>query len=219
MVWLEQPAGVGFSYSDNPNDYNTNDTRAAEDNYKFLQGFFKLFPNLANNDVWFTGESYAGNYIPSVTNLVLQNNNSQLYKQLKGFMAGNPVMFCESLTSDANTFNLLYYHGFVSYSNLVQTGSLQNKTNFFLCNVFRLTGLTTDATKTKRKLNAKTSSRRLKLKSDKLFKNWPLLSLNLLWIQIVSTKTFVQETGLWSFQKLFPALQSANPLVRWLLDI
>jgi carboxypeptidase C (cathepsin A) len=27
MLFIEAPAGVGFSYSDTPSDYNTNDTK------------------------------------------------------------------------------------------------------------------------------------------------------------------------------------------------
>lgn len=110
MVWFEQPAGVGFSYSNTPSDYTTNDTRAAQDNYAFLNNFFSLFPQFRNNDVWLTGESYGGVYLPTVTNLVLGESSTILYKQFQGFMAGNPVMSCDSLSYDANTFNLLYWY-------------------------------------------------------------------------------------------------------------
>ena len=34
MLYLESPSGVGFSYSNNPNDYNTNDNMTASDNCK-----------------------------------------------------------------------------------------------------------------------------------------------------------------------------------------
>lgn len=45
VVYLEQPAFVGFSYSNTSSDMNTNDAIAAADNYAFVQGFLKAFPD------------------------------------------------------------------------------------------------------------------------------------------------------------------------------
>lgn len=45
MLYLESPAGVGFSYSTNPADYlNANDTRTADDAFNFLVKFFQDYP-------------------------------------------------------------------------------------------------------------------------------------------------------------------------------
>ena len=60
MLWLEAPAGVGFSYSRTPSDYNTNDTVTADDNFQALLLFFKGFSEFASNDFFIAGESYAG---------------------------------------------------------------------------------------------------------------------------------------------------------------
>lgn len=61
MVWFEQPAGVGFSYSSNPNDYqNYDDAIAAADNAAFLTAFFAQYPQYGNNPLWLTSESYGG---------------------------------------------------------------------------------------------------------------------------------------------------------------
>jgi len=119
VVWLEQPAGVGFSYSNNPNDYNTNDTRSAHDNFAFLQGFLKLFPDFGNNQIWLTGESYGGVYIPSVAAQIMMHPSSQVFKNFRGFMAGNPVIDCQSIsvTQADIQFQLFYWHGLVSQSN------------------------------------------------------------------------------------------------------
>jgi len=57
---LEAPAGVGFSYSNTSSDYVTNDFQTANDNFDFLVWFFNNFPDLADNDFWIAGESYAG---------------------------------------------------------------------------------------------------------------------------------------------------------------
>ena len=60
ILYLEMPAGVGFSYADNPSGYNANDTSQAIDNWHAIQVFFKGFPELAANDFFISGESYAG---------------------------------------------------------------------------------------------------------------------------------------------------------------
>ena len=58
VIWLESPAGVGFSYSDNKDDYNVGDVRTANDTYTFLLGFFTEFPQFQKNKFYVTGESY-----------------------------------------------------------------------------------------------------------------------------------------------------------------
>ena len=50
---VEAPVGVGFSYSDKPDeDYNTDDNKTALDNYRFLVEFFKHFPEYKDHDFY-----------------------------------------------------------------------------------------------------------------------------------------------------------------------
>ena len=60
MLFIEQPVGVGFSYSNDSADYNTGDAQAAEDMYNFILEFFKQdeFAAWASNDFYVTSESY-----------------------------------------------------------------------------------------------------------------------------------------------------------------
>ncbi|CAN0472489.1 unnamed protein product, partial [Laminaria digitata] len=44
MLYVEIPSGVGFSYSDTPNDYKTGDDATAVDNYWLVQGWLDRFP-------------------------------------------------------------------------------------------------------------------------------------------------------------------------------
>ena len=54
---LEQPAGVGFSVdNEGQPPYSTGDKQAQADNYAFVNGFLKLFPEFDGRDIWFTGE-------------------------------------------------------------------------------------------------------------------------------------------------------------------
>jgi hypothetical protein len=40
MLYVEAPAGVGFSYSTNASGYHTGDSQTAADNYNAIQSFF-----------------------------------------------------------------------------------------------------------------------------------------------------------------------------------
>lgn len=66
VIFLESPAGVGFSYSGNTGDYHTGDARTAADSVAFLEGFLARYPEFIGRPFWVSGESYAGHYTVSV---------------------------------------------------------------------------------------------------------------------------------------------------------
>ncbi|XP_069099611.1 lysosomal protective protein-like [Pleurodeles waltl] len=104
MLYLESPAGVGFSYSDDKN-YATNDTEVAVDNYLALKEFFRLFPEYSKNEFYITGESYAGVYVPTLSMLVMEDPS--IY--LQGIAVGNGL---SSYASNQNSLvEFAYYHG------------------------------------------------------------------------------------------------------------
>ncbi|XP_004292824.1 PREDICTED: serine carboxypeptidase II-3-like [Fragaria vesca subsp. vesca] len=93
VLFLESPAGVGFSYSNNKSDYeNVGDKRTAEDSYKFLVNWLERFPEYRDRDFFITGESYAGHYAPQLARTILSKNNSTKKTKinLKGIAIGNP---------------------------------------------------------------------------------------------------------------------------------
>jgi len=52
---VEPPAGVGFSYSTNPDvDYKIDDNQTALDNYGVLVSFFAAYPEYMKNDFYVT---------------------------------------------------------------------------------------------------------------------------------------------------------------------
>ncbi|KAG6482431.1 hypothetical protein ZIOFF_059062 [Zingiber officinale] len=64
ILFLESPAGVGFSYSNTTSDYSkSGDHRTATDALVFLVNWFERFPEYKGRDFFITGESYAGHYI------------------------------------------------------------------------------------------------------------------------------------------------------------
>ena len=75
VLFLESPAGVGFSYSNRTSDYNTSgDSRTALDSYWFVINWLERFPEYKNRDFYISGESYAGHYVPQLAHTIFQHN-------------------------------------------------------------------------------------------------------------------------------------------------
>ncbi|KAJ3314362.1 hypothetical protein HDU76_002417 [Blyttiomyces sp. JEL0837] len=64
LLYVEQPVGTGYSYTTGP--YAQNETDVANDFYTFMNGFYTVFPETKSWDLFITGESYAGVYIPYI---------------------------------------------------------------------------------------------------------------------------------------------------------
>ncbi|KAL3841151.1 hypothetical protein ACJIZ3_025742 [Penstemon smallii] len=110
ILYLESPAGVGFSYSANKSFYESvNDEITAKDNLIFLQNWFDKFPEYKNRDFFIAGESYAGHYVPQLANLIL---NSKAKINLKGVAIGNPLL--EFNTDFNSRAEFLWSHGLIS---------------------------------------------------------------------------------------------------------
>ncbi|XP_048495921.1 serine carboxypeptidase-like 45 [Beta vulgaris subsp. vulgaris] len=110
MLYLESPAGVGFSYSVNTSFYDgVNDEITARENLVFLQNWLAKFPEYKNRDLFVTGESYGGHYVPQLANLILK---SSLKTNLKGVAVGNPLL--EFNTDFNSRTDYLWSHGLIS---------------------------------------------------------------------------------------------------------
>jgi len=55
VIFLDSPAGVGYSYSESAADYTTNDTQTAADTEVFLRKFFERYPELQELDFYISG--------------------------------------------------------------------------------------------------------------------------------------------------------------------
>ena len=59
-LFIEQPVGVGFSYSTTKSDYkHVGDDDAAQYNYNLIRDFLERFPEYQSNDFYITAESCA----------------------------------------------------------------------------------------------------------------------------------------------------------------
>ena len=90
IVFIESPAGVGFTRIIDKNIYY-NDTIQAISLNIALQNFFDLFDEYQTNDFYIAGESYVGTYIPHLVKEILKNKTENATKiDLKGILIGNP---------------------------------------------------------------------------------------------------------------------------------
>ncbi|KAJ3237060.1 hypothetical protein HDU81_010063 [Chytriomyces hyalinus] len=96
MLFIDNPVGVGYSniwphlqqqskqQSDSSNDdedyrdgYVANQKGVAKDLVRFLDQFYEVFPEQRDAKLYLSGESYAGKYLPSFANGIIQHNKAQ----------------------------------------------------------------------------------------------------------------------------------------------
>ncbi|KAG0517508.1 hypothetical protein BDA96_09G094900 [Sorghum bicolor] len=115
ILFLDSPAGVGFSYTNTTSDlYNSGDRRTAHDSYKFLVKWFERFPQYKYRDFYIAGESYAGHYLPQLSQIVYRKNKGveKPIINFKGFMVGNAVT--DDYHDQVGTFESWWNHGLIS---------------------------------------------------------------------------------------------------------
>ncbi|KAG6857722.1 hypothetical protein H0H87_004138 [Tephrocybe sp. NHM501043] len=87
VLWVEQPVGTGFSQGA-PNI--TNDDELAAQLTGFLGQFLEVFSELKGNNLYLTGESYAGFYVPYIANWIYEHPGLEL--SLKGIWIADPSL-------------------------------------------------------------------------------------------------------------------------------
>ncbi|GER48688.1 serine carboxypeptidase [Striga asiatica] len=95
VLFLETPAGVGFSYSKKKSDVESSgDKETAIDNYVFLVNWLERFPEYKDKDFYLAGESYAGHYVPQLAQTILYHNQKakKTIINMKGIIIGNATI-------------------------------------------------------------------------------------------------------------------------------
>ena len=95
VLWLESPAGVGWSIAGTDADLDTNDVIQSQDALAALYSWYGKFPEFKTNKLFVSGESYAGIYVPYLSYQIYQNNLQAEFNKdlldipLAGYMVGN----------------------------------------------------------------------------------------------------------------------------------
>lgn len=99
MLFLDQPVMTGFSFGTRN---ISSSYQVAEDMLKFLDNFLAIFTEYKSKNLFITGESYAGTYIPFIAKAILDRNGKKNYNiiNLKGIAMGNPwlSLYDQSMT-------------------------------------------------------------------------------------------------------------------------
>ncbi|XP_038982398.1 serine carboxypeptidase 24 isoform X1 [Phoenix dactylifera] len=131
ILFLESPAGVGFSYTNTSSDLKTSgDERTAQDALIFLISWMSRFPQYKYREFYICGESYAGHYVPQLAKKILDYSKASSERfiiNLKGFIVGNAVTdnyydrigtvsywWSHSMISDRTYRSILSYCNFTS---------------------------------------------------------------------------------------------------------
>eukprot|EP00299_Pterocystis_sp_00344_P017932 c8977_g2_i1.p1 GENE.c8977_g2_i1~~c8977_g2_i1.p1 ORF type:complete len:497 (+),score=119.52 c8977_g2_i1:1-1491(+) len=120
LLVVNAPPPVGFSYCDEfgPAGNGTscgswNDSRTAVANHLFLKNWMKAFPEYANHNVFVTGESYAGVYVPTLVREIIDDPQNKI--NIRGFAVGDACVGTDVLCGDHDGplwhIQFLYGHG------------------------------------------------------------------------------------------------------------
>jgi hypothetical protein len=91
VLFVESPAFVGFSYSNDSRDSRVGDVRTALDAATFLRRLVQRFPRYATLPLYLSGESYAGHYVPTLAAEILRVNKVVMAEEAELSAAGGAV--------------------------------------------------------------------------------------------------------------------------------
>ena len=101
LLFLDNPCGVGFSWSSSESCFVQDEQTVGSDLRNAMLQFYKMFPNLKQNDLYITGESYAGKYVPAFSYTIFSANQNlqptdDEYINFKGLSVGDGAMSPEN---------------------------------------------------------------------------------------------------------------------------
>jgi len=110
MLYIDNPVGAGYSYSD-PEGLPEYQNDVADDLYEALIQFYTLFPEYQQTQFYAFGESYAGKFVPTITRKIHDENPTAAIKiNIGGMGIGDGFM---SPPETAVYANYLYQVGLV----------------------------------------------------------------------------------------------------------
>ncbi|XP_049342901.1 serine carboxypeptidase-like 18 [Solanum verrucosum] len=108
IIFIDQPAGTGYSYANTSEAYNCSDTLSVTLTYEFLRKWLMDHPEYLKNPLYVSGSSYAGFFVPLLTRKIYDGievgDEPQL--NIKGYILGN-----------AQTDRYIDVNGKVKYAN------------------------------------------------------------------------------------------------------
>uniref|UniRef100_A0A1A9V2F1 Carboxypeptidase n=1 Tax=Glossina austeni TaxID=7395 RepID=A0A1A9V2F1_GLOAU len=120
VIYLDNPVGSGFSFTDHEEGYARNMEDVADNLHEALQQLFELFEwNTENVEFFIYGESYAGKYIPALAYRIyktLDSPNTRIKIPLNGIIIGNGLI---------DPLHQLQYGDFLFHLGLIDDNGLK----------------------------------------------------------------------------------------------
>ncbi|GLJ08403.1 hypothetical protein SUGI_0088070, partial [Cryptomeria japonica] len=91
IIFLDSPAGTGFSYSNTTEDYIFGEFKIVSDVYIFLTKWFEAYPEFLSNPLYIGGDSYSGVIVPMLTQKIADGieAGAKPVLNMKGYLVGN----------------------------------------------------------------------------------------------------------------------------------
>lgn len=126
MVWIDQPIGTGLSnWAPGAPELVTSEAIVAEQFAGFWQNFIDTF-DMQGYDVYITGESYAGMYVPYIASHFLDLNDTSYYN-VKGIQINDPSIGSGSVLEEAPAAQFLRDNSVLFNLNDTTTASIYQK--------------------------------------------------------------------------------------------
>ncbi|KAL4565086.1 hypothetical protein LXL04_029169 [Taraxacum kok-saghyz] len=128
VIFLDQPAGSGFSYAKTPEAYITNDTLSTMHVYHFLRKWLVDHPKFLNNPFYLGSDSYGGIVVPMIVHEIFNGNELRgwphinIKVQIKGYVLGNPL----TNTSGDNNSKIPFAHRMGLLSDAIYRSTKEN---------------------------------------------------------------------------------------------
>ncbi|XP_045457837.1 venom serine carboxypeptidase-like [Melitaea cinxia] len=124
MVFIDNPVGAGFSFTNSRDGYSRNMDMYSENLYRAVKQLVALWPELGAAPLFVAGESYAGRYVPALARDILHGAAAGDSINLQGIIMGNPILDRDSVVDYTRVF---YNWGLVDSQGALAVKSLQEK--------------------------------------------------------------------------------------------
>lgn len=110
IIFIDQPAGTGYSYAKTSEAYNGNDTLSVTLTYDFLRKWLMDHPKYLKNPLYVSGDSYSGLFVAPLTRKMYNGIEvgDKLRVNIKGYIQGNAL-------TDRN----IDFNGRIKYANRI----------------------------------------------------------------------------------------------------
>lgn len=89
VLYVDQPVGTGLSIASNKSTMCRDEGCVSRDFYIFFVKFLEKYPQYIKRPLYFSGESYAGRYLPAIAAYFAKSGDHNI--NLQGIAIGNPL--------------------------------------------------------------------------------------------------------------------------------